>query len=156
MCNEPWTFPHLCILSVYWFAHAGQEPKCARWRTSPARPPTPALTPTVQHLPPMAACSSSTPAHESKFLNFSGFVWNLLSWVMEVADVIAIVLPNRGGKPLEWLDFVGVITLLVIMHLLPSLCLHRLHQSQPACCTGCVLIRPSPWLSCSRWSHILQ
>ncbi|KAH6827471.1 H[+]-ATPase 8 [Perilla frutescens var. hirtella] len=37
---------------------------------------------------------------ESKFLKFLGFMWNPLSWVMESAAVMAIVLAN-GGKELK-------------------------------------------------------
>ncbi|KAJ9559480.1 hypothetical protein OSB04_004640 [Centaurea solstitialis] len=33
---------------------------------------------------------------ESKFLKFLGFMWNPLSWVMEVAAIMAIVLANGG------------------------------------------------------------
>ncbi|XLU81623.1 hypothetical protein S245_005043, partial [Arachis hypogaea] len=52
--------------------------------------------------------------HESKFLKFLGFMWNPLSWVMEAAAIMAITLANGGGKPPDWQDFVGIITLLVI------------------------------------------
>ncbi|KAF5725856.1 hypothetical protein HS088_TW23G00586 [Tripterygium wilfordii] len=51
---------------------------------------------------------------ESKFLKFLGFMWNPLSWVMECAAIMAIVLANGGGKPPDWQDFVGIVTLLVI------------------------------------------
>ncbi|KAL2935904.1 Plasma membrane ATPase 2, partial [Bienertia sinuspersici] len=51
---------------------------------------------------------------ESKFLKFLGFMWNPLSWVMEAAAVMAIALANGGGKPPDWQDFLGIITLLVI------------------------------------------
>ncbi|CAE6075424.1 unnamed protein product [Arabidopsis arenosa] len=51
---------------------------------------------------------------ESKFLKFLGFMWNPLSWVMEAAAILAIALANGGGKPPDWQDFVGIITLLVI------------------------------------------
>ncbi|XP_064961950.1 plasma membrane ATPase 1 isoform X1 [Musa acuminata AAA Group] len=51
---------------------------------------------------------------ESKILKFLGFMWNPLSWVMEAAAVMAIALANGGGKPPDWQDFVGIITLLVI------------------------------------------
>ncbi|XP_019149838.1 PREDICTED: ATPase 4, plasma membrane-type-like [Ipomoea nil] len=51
---------------------------------------------------------------DSKFLKFLGFMWNLLSWVMEAASIMAIALANGGGKPPDWQDFVGIITLLVI------------------------------------------
>ena len=51
---------------------------------------------------------------ESKILKFLGFMWNPLSWVMEAAAIMAIVLANGGGKPLDWQDFVGIIVLLII------------------------------------------
>ena len=51
---------------------------------------------------------------ESKFLKFLGFMWNPLSWVMEAAAIMAIALANGGGRPPDWQDFVGIISLLVI------------------------------------------
>ncbi|EXB95573.1 ATPase 8, plasma membrane-type [Morus notabilis] len=51
---------------------------------------------------------------ESKFLKFLGFMWNPLSWVMECAAIMAIVLANGGGKPPDWQDFVGIVVLLII------------------------------------------
>ncbi|XP_022721157.1 plasma membrane ATPase 4-like isoform X1 [Durio zibethinus] len=51
---------------------------------------------------------------ESKLLKFLGFMWNPLSWVMEIAAIMAICLANGGGKPPDWQDFVGIVTLLVI------------------------------------------
>ncbi|XP_011002373.1 PREDICTED: ATPase 8, plasma membrane-type-like [Populus euphratica] len=51
---------------------------------------------------------------ESKILKFLGFMWNPLSWVMEAAAIMAIVLANGGGKPPDWQDFVGIIVLLII------------------------------------------
>ncbi|CAA6659639.1 unnamed protein product [Spirodela intermedia] len=51
---------------------------------------------------------------ESKILKFLGFMWNPLSWVMESAALMAIVLANGQGKPPDWPDFVGIVTLLVI------------------------------------------
>ncbi|KAI6679198.1 hypothetical protein NL676_033079 [Syzygium grande] len=51
---------------------------------------------------------------ESKFLKFLGFMWNPLSWVMEAAAIMAIALANGGGKPPDWQDFVGIVTLLII------------------------------------------
>ncbi|XP_022133234.1 plasma membrane ATPase 4-like [Momordica charantia] len=51
---------------------------------------------------------------ESKVLKFLGFMWNPLSWVMEAAAIMAIVLANGGGRPPDWQDFVGVIALLFI------------------------------------------
>ncbi|XP_074275880.1 plasma membrane ATPase-like isoform X2 [Silene latifolia] len=41
-------------------------------------------------------------------------MWNPLSWVMEMAAIMAIALANGGGKPTDWQDFVGIITLLII------------------------------------------
>lgn len=51
---------------------------------------------------------------ENKFLKFLGFMWNPLSWVMEAAAVMAIVLANGGGEGPDWQDFVGIICLLLI------------------------------------------
>ncbi|EEF38863.1 H(\+)-transporting atpase plant/fungi plasma membrane type, putative [Ricinus communis] len=51
---------------------------------------------------------------ECKFLKFLGFMWNPLSWVMESAAIMAIVLANGGGKPPDWQDFLGIIVLLII------------------------------------------
>lgn len=51
---------------------------------------------------------------ESKLLKFLGFMWNPLSWVMESAAIMAIVLANGGGKPPDWQDFVGIVVLLFI------------------------------------------
>ncbi|KAK8953558.1 Plasma membrane ATPase [Platanthera guangdongensis] len=48
---------------------------------------------------------------ESKFLKFLGFMWNPLSWVMEIAALMAIGLANGGGKPADWQDFVGIVVL---------------------------------------------
>ncbi|KAJ7955597.1 Plasma membrane ATPase [Quillaja saponaria] len=51
---------------------------------------------------------------ESKLLKFLGFMWNPLSWVMEAAAIMAIVLANGGGRPPDWQDFVGIVVLLII------------------------------------------
>ncbi|KAL2479063.1 ATPase 9 [Forsythia ovata] len=51
---------------------------------------------------------------ESKLLKFLGFMWNPLSWVMEIAAIIAIALANGQGKPPDWQDFIGIAVLLVI------------------------------------------
>ncbi|XP_020518801.1 ATPase 10, plasma membrane-type isoform X3 [Amborella trichopoda] len=51
---------------------------------------------------------------ENKFLKFLSFMWNPLSWVMEAAAVMAIVLANGGGKDPDWQDFVGIICLLIL------------------------------------------
>ncbi|XP_042440872.1 plasma membrane ATPase 4 isoform X1 [Zingiber officinale] len=51
---------------------------------------------------------------ESKILKFLGFMWNPLSWVMEMAAVMAIALANGGEKPPDWQDFIGIIVLLIV------------------------------------------
>ncbi|XP_034695865.1 ATPase 10, plasma membrane-type [Vitis riparia] len=51
---------------------------------------------------------------ENKFLKFLSFMWNPLSWVMEAAAVMAIVLANGGGEGPDWQDFVGILCLLII------------------------------------------
>ncbi|KAA8522905.1 hypothetical protein F0562_009328 [Nyssa sinensis] len=51
---------------------------------------------------------------ECKILKFLGFMWNPLSWVMESAAIMAIVLANGGGKPPDWQDFTGIVVLLII------------------------------------------
>ncbi|XP_011045011.1 PREDICTED: plasma membrane ATPase 4 isoform X1 [Populus euphratica] len=51
---------------------------------------------------------------ESKILKFLGFMWNPLSWVMEAAALMAIVLANGDGRPPDWQDFVGIVVLLLI------------------------------------------
>ncbi|XVF87009.1 hypothetical protein PTKIN_Ptkin18bG0086100 [Pterospermum kingtungense] len=51
---------------------------------------------------------------ENKFLKFLSFMWNPLSWVMEAAAVMAIVLANGGGEGPDWQDFVGIVCLLIL------------------------------------------
>ncbi|KAG2722466.1 hypothetical protein I3760_02G129500 [Carya illinoinensis] len=51
---------------------------------------------------------------ENKILKFLSFMWNPLSWVMEAAAIMAIVLANGGGQGPDWQDFVGIICLLII------------------------------------------
>ncbi|KAI6672030.1 hypothetical protein NL676_006915 [Syzygium grande] len=51
---------------------------------------------------------------ESKVLKFLGFMWNPLSWVMEMAAIMAIALANGGGRPPDWQDFTGILALLII------------------------------------------
>ncbi|CAO0789747.1 unnamed protein product [Mucor circinelloides] len=46
-------------------------------------------------------------------LQFLGFMWNPLSWVMEAAALVAIALSNGGGEPPDWEDFIGIILLLL-------------------------------------------
>ncbi|KAK6127990.1 hypothetical protein DH2020_038292 [Rehmannia glutinosa] len=53
---------------------------------------------------------------ESKFLKFLSFMWNPLSWVMEIAAIMAIALANGQlcGQAPDWQDFVGILALLII------------------------------------------
>ena len=41
-------------------------------------------------------------------------MWNPLSWVMEGAALVAIVLSNGQGQPPDWQDFLGIILLLFV------------------------------------------
>jgi H+-transporting ATPase len=45
---------------------------------------------------------------------FLSFMWNPLSWVMEAAALVAIVLSNGQGSPPDWEDFCGIIFLLLV------------------------------------------
>ncbi|KAI9254033.1 hypothetical protein BY458DRAFT_334297 [Sporodiniella umbellata] len=45
-------------------------------------------------------------------LQFLGFMWNPLSWVMEAAAIVSIALSNGGGKPPDYPDFIGIVLLL--------------------------------------------
>lgn len=51
---------------------------------------------------------------ESLILKFLTFMWNPLSWVMELAALMALVLDNGENRPPDWPDFVGIICLLFI------------------------------------------
>ncbi|KAL5650984.1 hypothetical protein ACJX0J_036442, partial [Zea mays] len=51
---------------------------------------------------------------ENNLLKFLGFMWNPLSWVMEMAAIMAIALANGGGRAPDWQDFVGIVSLLFI------------------------------------------
>ncbi|KAF8156015.1 plasma-membrane proton-e [Crassisporium funariophilum] len=51
---------------------------------------------------------------QNAFLQFLGFMWNPLSWVMEAAALVAIVLSNGQGQPPDWEDFCGIILLLFV------------------------------------------
>ncbi|KAL8152478.1 hypothetical protein V2J09_010238 [Rumex salicifolius] len=50
----------------------------------------------------------------NKIHMFLSFMWNPLSWVMESAAIMAIVLANGGDKGPDWQDFVGIMVLLII------------------------------------------
>lgn len=47
------------------------------------------------------------------FLQFLGFMWNPLSWVMEAAAIVAIAVSNGFGRPPDWPDFIGIVLLLL-------------------------------------------
>ncbi|KAI7872042.1 hypothetical protein BDF14DRAFT_1755639 [Spinellus fusiger] len=49
----------------------------------------------------------------SPILQFLGFMWNPLSWVMEAAALVAIALSNGEGRPPDWPDFIGIVLLLL-------------------------------------------
>ncbi|KAG7088689.1 hypothetical protein E1B28_012660 [Marasmius oreades] len=51
---------------------------------------------------------------QNPFLQFLGFMWNPLSWVMEAASLVAIVLSNGEHRAPDWPDFVGIILLLFV------------------------------------------
>jgi H+-transporting ATPase len=46
-------------------------------------------------------------------LQFLGFMWNPLSWVMEAAAIVAIALSNGEGKAPDYPDFIGIVLLLI-------------------------------------------
>ncbi|KAJ2955398.1 hypothetical protein NQZ79_g8593 [Umbelopsis isabellina] len=46
-------------------------------------------------------------------LQFLGFMWNPLSWVMEAAAIVAIAVSNGFGRPPDWPDFIGIVLLLL-------------------------------------------
>ncbi|KAG2222903.1 hypothetical protein INT45_013534 [Circinella minor] len=50
---------------------------------------------------------------QNPFLQFLGFMWNPLSWVMEMAAIVAIALSNGENRPPDWPDFVGIMLLLL-------------------------------------------
>jgi len=51
---------------------------------------------------------------QNAFLQFLSFMWNPLSWVMEAAALVAIVLSNGGHRPPDWQDFLGIVCLLFV------------------------------------------
>lgn len=52
---------------------------------------------------------------ESKFLKFLGFMWNPLSWVMEIAAIMAIVLANGGVKSLLSFNLINPLSPFMIL-----------------------------------------
>lgn len=51
---------------------------------------------------------------QNALLQFLSLMWNPLSWVMEIAAVVAIAVSNGGGKPPDWEDFLGIVLLLLL------------------------------------------
>ncbi|KAF8997072.1 plasma membrane H+-transporting ATPase [Cyathus striatus] len=51
---------------------------------------------------------------QNSILQFLSFMWNPLSWVMEVAAIVSIALSNGQGRPPDWQDFLGIVILLFI------------------------------------------
>ncbi|KAI8876030.1 hypothetical protein K501DRAFT_57622 [Backusella circina FSU 941] len=47
------------------------------------------------------------------FMQFLGFMWNPLSWVMEAAAIVAIALSNGEHKAPDYPDFIGIVLLLL-------------------------------------------
>ena len=45
-------------------------------------------------------------------MQFLGFMWNPLSWVMEAAAIVAIALANGENRPPDYPDFIGIVLLL--------------------------------------------
>ena len=45
-------------------------------------------------------------------------MWNPLSWVMEAAALVAIVVSNGEGMPPDWEDFIGIVCLLFVNSLI--------------------------------------
>ncbi|KAI9089547.1 hypothetical protein K1719_029152 [Acacia pycnantha] len=67
-----------------------------------------------KHDSPSSGLASFCDKQESKILKFLGFMWNPLSWVLELAAIMAIASANGGGRPPDWQDFVGIVALLII------------------------------------------
>ncbi|KAK1230065.1 hypothetical protein PQX77_006881 [Marasmius sp. AFHP31] len=51
---------------------------------------------------------------QNPILQFLGFMWNPLSWVMEAAALVAIAFSNGENRAPDWPDFVGIVLLLFI------------------------------------------
>ncbi|CAF4209456.1 unnamed protein product, partial [Rotaria magnacalcarata] len=47
-------------------------------------------------------------------IRFLLFMWNPLSWVMEIAALVAIAVSNGENKPPDWPDFLGIVLLLFL------------------------------------------
>ncbi|KAL0565535.1 hypothetical protein V5O48_015506 [Marasmius crinis-equi] len=51
---------------------------------------------------------------QNPFLQFLGFMWNPLSWVMEAAALVAIAFSNGEHRAPDWPDFAGIVLLLFV------------------------------------------
>jgi H+-transporting ATPase len=51
---------------------------------------------------------------QNAFLQFLSFMWNPLSWVMEMAALVSIALSNGEHRAPDWPDFVGIVVLLLV------------------------------------------
>ncbi|GLT58309.1 hypothetical protein SLA2020_312110 [Shorea laevis] len=88
---------------------------------------------------------------ESKILKFLGFMWNPLSWVMEAAAIMAIVMANWGGRPPNWLEFVGIVVLLLINSTISFIEENKAGNAAAALMTG--LAPKTKVLRDGRWSE---
>ncbi|CAA7261198.1 unnamed protein product [Cyclocybe aegerita] len=52
--------------------------------------------------------------HQSLIIQFIGFLWNPLAWMMEVAAILAVVPSGKEDQPPDWQTFSGVILLLIL------------------------------------------
>ncbi|KAJ0035054.1 hypothetical protein Pint_26524 [Pistacia integerrima] len=85
---------------------------------------------------------------DSKFLKFLGFMWNPLSWVMEAAAIMAIAVANGGGKPPDWQDFVGIITLLII-----NSTISFIEENNAGSAAAALMARLAPKSEDGRWNE---
>ncbi|KAG8983193.1 plasma membrane H+-ATPase [Tulasnella sp. 427] len=51
---------------------------------------------------------------QNTFLQFLLFMRNPLSWVVKTVAIVAIALSNSRGRPPDWQDFVGIVSLLLV------------------------------------------
>lgn len=51
---------------------------------------------------------------QNPILVFLGFMWNPLSWVMELAALVALLVGAAGDGPPDWQDFIGIVILLLV------------------------------------------
>ncbi|CAL9114497.1 unnamed protein product [Musa acuminata var. zebrina] len=78
-------------------------------------------------------------------------MWNPLSWVMEIAAIMAIALANGGGEPPDWQDFVGIVVLLIINSTISFIEENNAGNAATALMAG--LARKTKVLRDGRWSE---